>query len=115
MTKEKTDPNVHPELKLIDKEIDAGVKHKKITTTLEIETYRRIIEKRLQQGGGYAYNELIGLGLLAREQNPQLIKRIRNSEVTQVYIERKLEILQKELGNSIPKIIKLLELINAKT
>lgn len=63
----------------------------KITTTIPIEVKKDIDER------GYAYNELILLGLLAKKGNPQLIERIQMCETE---IERVKRIIRMNLTNN---------------
>jgi hypothetical protein len=57
---------------------------KKTTTTIPLEEFNYIRTK------GYKVSELVLLGLKAREDNPQLIERIRNVENTIPDINEKL-------------------------
>lgn len=54
----------------------------KITTTIPRNVKNKII------GNNYRYNELITLGLLAKENNPQLIRRIQELEKRVARLEK---------------------------
>ena len=70
--------------KVTDLEINEK-KLEKVTTTLPKEVKAYIRDK------GYRVNELIRLGLVSKEDNPQLIDRIRRLETSFSFIEKRLE------------------------
>lgn len=69
----------------------------KVNTTIP-RTVRDYIKEK-----GYPINELIRLGALGKENNPQLIERIRFLEDRYILIEKKLDGLIVELTKFVEK------------